>query len=66
MLALPRLLSTPCCSALHRAVSERPRPPRLQVDDATAASAISQTGYKQSTWWEDDADGRDLSADWRS
>ena len=40
--------------------------PRLQVDDATAASAISQTGYKQSTWWEDDADGRDLSADWRS
>ena len=40
-------------------MSERPRPPRLQVDDATAASAISQTGYKQSTWWEDDADGRD-------
>jgi len=38
----------------------------LKVDDATAASAISQTGYKQSTWWEDDADGRDLSADWRS
>ena len=35
------------------------------ADDKAAASAISQAGYKQSTWWEDNADGRDISNEWR-
>jgi len=34
-------------------------------DEKAAASAISQAGYKQSTWWEDDKDGRDVSQEWR-
>jgi len=38
----------------------------LKVDDEIAAAAISQTGYKQSTWWEDDAENLDVSDDWRS
>jgi len=38
----------------------------LKLDDEQAAkSAISQSGYKQSTWWEDDKDGLDISTDWR-
>ena len=38
----------------------------LKLDDEkAAASAISQAGYKQSTWWEDDKDGKDVSRDWR-
>jgi len=36
------------------------------ADETAAASAISQAGYKQSTWWEDDAEGKDISRDWRS
>jgi len=38
----------------------------LKVADDVASSTISQTGYKQSTWWEDDADGRDISSEWRA
>ena len=34
-------------------------------DDKAKASAISSAGFKQSTWWEDDADGKDVSRDWR-
>ena len=38
----------------------------LKLDDEQAEkSAISQAGYKQSTWWEDDAKGLDISTDWR-
>ena len=35
------------------------------ADDKAAASAISSAGFKQSTWWEDDDQGRDVSFDWR-
>ena len=35
------------------------------ADDKARASAISSAGFKQSTWWEDDADGRDVSKEWR-
>lgn len=35
------------------------------ADEKAAASAISQAGYKQSTWWEDDAKGEDISREWR-
>ena len=35
------------------------------ADDKAAASAISSAGFKQSTWWEDNADGLDVSRDWR-
>jgi len=35
------------------------------ADDKAAASAISSAGFKQSTWWEDDKDSRDVSADWK-
>ena len=35
------------------------------ADEKAAASAISSAGFKQSTWWEDDADRRDISKDWR-
>jgi len=38
----------------------------LKLSDDAAASAISQTGYKQSTWWEDNAQGLDISAEWRA
>jgi len=34
-------------------------------DEKAASTAISQAGYKQSTWWEDDKDGRDVSREWR-
>ena len=38
----------------------------LKLDnEAAAASAISQAGYKQSTWWEDDKKNEDVSRDWR-
>ena len=38
----------------------------LKVSDDTAQSALSQTGFKQSTWWEDGSDeGLDVSKDWR-
>lgn len=37
----------------------------LKVDDEAARASISQAGYKQSTWWEDDKDGQDVSDDWR-
>jgi len=36
------------------------------ADEKAAASAISSAGFKQSTWWEDDKDSRDVSRDWRS
>jgi len=36
------------------------------ADEQAANSAISQAGFKQSTWWEDDKDGRDVSREWRS
>lgn len=35
------------------------------ADEKAAATAISQAGFKQSTWWEDDAEGRDISREWR-
>ena len=35
------------------------------ADEKAAASAISSAGYKQSTWWEDDKDKRDVSDEWR-
>ena len=35
------------------------------ADEKAAATAISQAGYKQSTWWEDDANGRDISGEWK-
>ena len=35
-------------------------------DEKAAASAISSAGFKQSTWWEDDNDRRDVSRAWRS
>eukprot|EP00316_Scyphosphaera_apsteinii_P024348 CAMPEP_0119305090 /NCGR_PEP_ID=MMETSP1333-20130426/6169_1 /TAXON_ID=418940 /ORGANISM="Scyphosphaera apsteinii, Strain RCC1455" /LENGTH=325 /DNA_ID=CAMNT_0007308099 /DNA_START=125 /DNA_END=1102 /DNA_ORIENTATION=- len=38
----------------------------LKLSDEDAAASISQTGYKQSTWWEDDEEGRDMFDDWRS
>ena len=37
----------------------------LRLGDEAADSAISQAGFKQSTWWEDNADGLDVSRDWR-
>ncbi|KAL3913205.1 MAG: hypothetical protein SGPRY_008067 [Prymnesium sp.] len=37
----------------------------LKLEDDAAASAISQAGYKQSTWWEDDENNEDVSDDWR-
>tara|TARA_B100000524_G_scaffold336988_1_gene227337 strand:+ start:454 stop:1566 length:1113 start_codon:yes stop_codon:yes gene_type:complete len=37
----------------------------LKLSDEAASSAISQVGNKQSTWWEDDKDGRDISKEWR-
>ena len=37
----------------------------LRLGDEAAESAISQAGFKQSTWWEDDDQGRDVSFDWR-
>lgn len=38
----------------------------LKIDDEDAsASAISQTGFKQATWWEEDVEKLDQSADWR-
>ena len=37
----------------------------LRLGDEAADSAISQAGFKQSTWWEDDDQGRDISFDWR-
>ena len=42
----------------------RRRERSVQAEKA-AATAISQAGFKQSTWWEDDADGRDISREWR-
>jgi len=36
------------------------------ADDKAAASAISSAGFKQSTWWEDDKDGLDVSTVWKS
>lgn len=35
-------------------------------DEKARASAISSAGFKQSTWWEDNADGKDVSAEWRA
>jgi hypothetical protein len=35
------------------------------ADQKAQESAISQAGYKQSTWWEDNAEGKDVSKDWR-
>eukprot|EP00900_Chrysochromulina_parva_P025111 jgi/Chrpa1/7233/Chrysochromulina_OHIO_Genome00014016-RA len=61
----------------YRRVNAQPERPNLGTfksqltsalklaDDKAAASAISQAGYKQSTWWEDDADGKDVSKEWR-
>ncbi|KAL1529649.1 hypothetical protein AB1Y20_000590 [Prymnesium parvum] len=37
----------------------------LKLEDDAADSAISQAGYKQSTWWEDDVNKEDVSQDWR-
>ena len=37
----------------------------LRLGDEAAASAISQAGFKQSTWWEDNTEGLDVSFDWR-
>jgi hypothetical protein len=38
----------------------------LKISDEQAAkSSISNVGLKQSTWWEDDKDGKDESRDWR-
>lgn len=37
----------------------------LRLDDKAAEAAISQEGFKQSTWWEDNAKGLDVSFDWR-
>jgi hypothetical protein len=37
----------------------------LRLNDAAADSAISQAGFKQSTWWEDNKDGKDVSFEWR-
>lgn len=34
-------------------------------DDKASASAISSAGFKQSTWWEDDKDNRDVSDLWK-
>ena len=36
------------------------------ADEKAAASAISSAGFKQSTWWEDDKDRRDISREWRN
>jgi len=36
------------------------------ADEKASQSAISQAGFKQSTWWEDDAQGLDVSQVWRS
>jgi hypothetical protein len=61
----------------YRCVNAQPERPNLGTfkaqltnalkltDEQAAKSAISQSGYKQSTWWEDNADGRDVSNDWR-
>jgi hypothetical protein len=39
----------------------------LKFDDEQARqSAISNAGFKQSTWWEDDANGRDISKEWKT
>ena len=35
------------------------------ADGKAAESAISQAGYKQSTWWEDDKDNLDVSTEWK-
>ena len=37
----------------------------LRLGDEAAASAISQAGFKQSTWWEDNDQDLDISFDWR-
>ena len=37
----------------------------LRLGDEAADSAISQAGFKQSTWWEDDKERRDISRLWR-
>jgi hypothetical protein len=37
----------------------------LRLGDEAAASAISQAGFKQSTWWEDNDQDLDVSFDWR-
>jgi len=34
-------------------------------DDKAMKSAISSAGFKQSTWWEDDKDRRDVSKAWK-
>ena len=38
----------------------------LKLDEDAAKAAISQSGFKQSTWWEDDKNNEDVSRDWRS
>lgn len=38
----------------------------LKVYDEDAQNSISQAGYKQSTWWEDDENGEDVSDAWRT
>ena len=35
------------------------------ADEKAMQSAISSAGFKQSTWWEDDKDGRDISKKWK-
>jgi hypothetical protein len=35
------------------------------ADEKARASAISSAGFKQSTWWEDDKEGKDVSKEWR-
>ena len=37
----------------------------LRLGDEAAASAISQAGFKQSTWWEDNTEDLDVSFEWR-
>ena len=37
----------------------------LRLGDEAAESAISQAGFKQSTWWEDNDQSLDVSFDWR-
>jgi len=37
----------------------------LRLDDDAANAAISQEGFKQSTWWEDNKEGLDVSMEWR-
>ena len=37
----------------------------LKLSDDKAKSAISSAGFKQSTWWEDDKERRDISRLWR-